>query len=313
MILHSIKGGEKEPNMRIVTNLFKSILGIALTATLTSGCDKNDTDLIPSYLFIDSISLSTTYEQGSSSQKISDAWVYVDETLIGAFELPATVPILKDGLQNVTIRPGIKLNGIANTRSIYPFYADIKRNLLLTKDSITNFSNAVTTYKQNVIFPWIENFDFSGVTLDTTRKSTVGIGKTNDQSLIFHKAGEDNAYSCFIRMSADSATFEATSTQSYNLPGNGASIFLEMNYNTNHSLVVGVFYTASGIRVQRPLLVLNKTEGWNKVYVNLSVPKYDTPSATDFQIFFGAQKEEGTEDALIYLDNLKLVHFNTVK
>jgi hypothetical protein len=61
------------------------------------------------------------------------------------------------------------------------------------------------------------------------------------------------------------------------------------------------------------LLVLNKTEGWNKVYVNLSVPKYDTPSATDFQIFFGAQKEEGIEDALIYLDNLKLVHFNTVK
>lgn len=294
--------------MRICTAFSKVSFFLILITTITSGCKKNDTDLVPSYLFIDQIGLTSSYDQGTSSQKITDAWVYVDETLIGAFELPATVPILKDGLQKITIRPGIKLNGIANTRAIYPFYADIKRNITLVKDSVINVSDVVTTYKTNVTFPWLEDFNFSGVTLDTTSKSTVGIDKINNPELIFNQAGEINTYSAFITMTENTDVFEAVSTEKFDFPGNGASIFLEMNYKINHELVVGVFYTASGIRVQRPLLILNKSDDWNKVYVNLTVPKYDTPSAYDFQIFFGTQKE-GIEDALIYLDNLKLVHF----
>ncbi len=294
--------------MRICTAFCKVSFFLILIATITGGCKKNDADLVPSYLYIDQIGLTSSYDQGTSSQKITDAWVYVDETLIGAFELPATVPILKEGLQKITIRPGIKLNGIANTRSIYPFYADIKRNITLVRDSVINVADVVTSYKTNVTFPWLEDFNFSGVTLDTTSKSTVGISKINDPELIFYQSGEINTYTALISMTADTDVFEAVSTGKFDFPGNGASIFLEMNYKTNQELVVGVFYTASGIRVQRPLLILNKNDEWNKVYVNLTVPKYDTPSAYDFQIFFGTQNK-GTEDALIYLDNLKLVHF----
>jgi hypothetical protein len=77
--------------------------------------------------------------------------------------------------------------------------------------------------------------------------------------------------------------------------------------------VVGVFYKTNGMQVQRPLLVLNKSDEWNKIYVNLTVPKYDTPGATEFRIFIGAQTDQGNEQATILLDNLKLVHFNTVK
>lgn len=283
---------------------------LAVTITLTSGCtEKNDGDLIPSYLRIDKINLSTTSDQGTSSHNITDAWVYVDETLIGAFELPATIPVLKEGKQNITIRPGIKINGISNTRSIYPFYSDIKRSITLVRDSIIQISDAVTTYKSNTEFPWMEDFNYSGVTLDTTSRSTVAIVKSNDSGKIFHHDGEVNPYSAFVSLTADSSIFEAVSTEKYNFPGNGSAIFLEMNYRINHNLVVGVFYTTSGIRVQRPLLILNETETWKKVYVNLTVPKYDTPNATDFQIFIGTDKEDGTGDAEIYLDNLKLVHF----
>ncbi len=296
--------------MRIFTDSAIFFTLLILTITLTSGCEKkNDANLIPSYLQIDQIELNTSFDQGTSSEKITDAWVYIDETLIGAFELPATVPILKEGTQHITIRPGIKINGIANTRSIYPYYSDIERNITLVKDSIIKFSDVVTGYKSNVTFPWLEDFDFSGVTLDTTSKSTVDIEKINDPDLIFHQPGENNNFSAFIRLPADSSIFEAVSTQKYSFPGNGTAIFLEMNFKTNHNLVVGVFYSLSGFRVQRPLLILNKTEDWNKIYVNLTVPKYENPSATEFQIFMGTEKEDGTEEALIYLDNIKLVHF----
>lgn len=300
--------------MRIFTKLSRFITFTFLTSTFLVGCEEKDNpDLVPSYIHIEQIDLISNYNQGTASHKITDAWVYADETLIGAFELPATVPILRKGQQKITIRPGIKINGIANTRSIYPFYSTIERTLNLVQDSVITISDAVVTYKSNVDFPWLENFDLTGITLDTTAKSTVGIIKSNDPAILFGYKNEDNNYSALIRMTGDTAVFEATTIGKYDFPGNGAAVFLEMNYKANQTMVVGVIYLASGIRVQRPLLYLNKTDEWKKIYVNLTVPKYDTPSATDFQIFFGAQKEEGLEESLIALDNLKLVHFNISK
>jgi len=300
--------------MRIFTSLTRLFLLSFLTLTLLSGCEKkNDPDLVPSYIFIDRLGLSSNYDQGTSSHKITDAWVYVDETLIGAFELPATVPILKKGNQKIIIRAGIKLNGIANTRSIYPFYTTIEKQLNLTPDSVIRITDTTVAYRSNVSFPWIENFDLAGVTLDTTSKSTVPILKTDDPEFLFRQSGEVNEYSALVRMTEDTSIFEAATIKKFDFPGNGASVFLEMNYKINQTLVIGVIYVNGGIRVQRPLLYLNKTDDWKKVYVNLTVPKYDTPSATDFQIFVGAQKEKDIDQALIALDNLKLVYFNSSK
>ena len=99
--------------------LFLSFIFLSL-----SSCEiYNPSEDEPSYIHIDSISLTTDYTAyGTASHKITDAWVYVDNELIGAFELPANVPVLKSGVHNINIRPGIKLNGIAATRSYYPFF-----------------------------------------------------------------------------------------------------------------------------------------------------------------------------------------------
>lgn len=285
---------------------------LILLSTLISSCDSKDNeDLVPSYLHIERLDLSTTFSQGTASSSITDAWVYIDGTLIGCFELPATIPLLYEGKQNVIVRPGIKINGIANTRSIYPFYSDFKDQIVLVKDSVVNWTKNTVTYKLNTLFPWQENFELSGISLDTTSKSTVGITKTFDSELIFPE--NNNSYSGMVIMDQDSSVFEAVTAEKFEFPSSGNSVFLEMNYKINHNLVVGVFYVASGLQVQRPLIILNKTDAWKKVYINLTVPKYDTPSATDFQIFFGAEKEDGTEDAVFLLDNIKLVHFNMTK
>lgn len=282
------------------------------TALFFVSCEpKNDENLVPSYLHIEKIDVSTDYQQGTPSSQITDAWIYIGEELIGSFELPATIPILTEGTQTLKIRPGIKLNGISNIRTAYPFYTEIEREVNFIKDSLITISSATVTYESTTIFPWMESFDISGMSMDTTSKSNVRLSKTNDPDLIFTEEG--NSYSGMVTMTNDTALFEAATTETFEFPGNGSAIFLEMNYNINHPLVVGVFYKTAGVKVQRPLIVLNESEGWNKVYINLTVPKYDTPSATDFQIFFGAQKEEGTSDALILLDNLKLVHFKTSK
>ena len=66
------------------------LLPIALTA-----CSKGEK--VPAYLEVASVTLTTTPEQGASTSKITDAWISVDGTLIGVWELPARLPVLAEG------------------------------------------------------------------------------------------------------------------------------------------------------------------------------------------------------------------------
>jgi hypothetical protein len=298
--------------MRFFLRTIILFLSLLLVASLSS-CEDDDSGLVPSYISIDAFTLTTDYEQGTASHKITDAWVYLDETLIGAFELPARVPILTEGTQNITLRPGIKINGISSTRAIYPYLNPITRSMQLSKDIVAAFSTVGTRYRENVIFPWLENFEHSAFSMDTTSKSTVALQRTQDPQLIFSFPGESDSYSGMVQMTSDTSIFEIVTKETFDFPPAGSEVFMEMNYKTDNTFVVGVIYKSSGIQVQRPLLVLNNSEEWNKVYVNLTVPKYDTPNARDFKIFIGAKTDEGKNEATILLDNLKLVHFNTTK
>lgn len=299
--------------MTIITlKAYISVITFISALLLLSGCEpKDDPTLVPSYLHIEKIDLVADFSQGSESSNISDAWVYIDDQFIGSYELPATIPILTHGNQNLVVRAGIKLNGIGSTRSTYPFFTEIRREVNFVRDSVITLNNVVVNYNSKVVFPWMENFELAGLSMDTTSKSTVNISKTDDPSKIL--PGYGGSWAGFVQLTADSSVFEASTNEKFTFPGNGSSIFLEMDYKVNHPLVVGVIYTSSGMRVQRPLVVLYETEVWKKVYVNLSVPKYDTPNATDFQIFIGAQKESTINDAIFLFDNLKLVHFNSSK
>ena len=300
--------------MRIFLRTIGILLYFTGFVTLMSSCDDDkDSDLVPSYLSIEAFTVVTNYEQGTASHKITDAWVYVDETLIGAFELPARVPILAEGIQNITVRPGIKINGVSNTRAIYPYLNSVTKKLRLSKDSITALDAVETHYRENVIFPLIENFEINASSFDTTRKSTVPLQITDNPLLAFSFPNESGTSSGMIQLVSDTSVFEMVTTETYDFPPSGSEVFLEMNYKIDNTLVVGVFYRSTGIVVQRPLIVLNKTEEWNKVYVNLTVPKYDTPNASDFKIFIGAQTDAGNSQATILLDNIKLVYFNRSK
>ena len=72
--------------------------------SLSSCKDKSD-DLIPAYIHIDSISFSNTTGLAlTNSHAITDAWVYINDNLVGAFELPVTFPVLYENLNSVRIK-----------------------------------------------------------------------------------------------------------------------------------------------------------------------------------------------------------------
>jgi hypothetical protein len=281
--------------------IFTSLLILLLLSLST--CEKFTGDqTVPAYLKINGICLNTQQSQGSSSSIITDAWVYVDDEFIGAFEMPAKFPVLKMGKQNITIYAGIKKNGIATTRAAYPFYSGLDLNLRLTPDSTTTINTTCTTYDPSTSFLWMENFESAGLSLDTTPRSQVALTKTlSDSPLTF-----EGMHSGAIRMDTSKNRLEIVTHSSYTIPN--APVYLELNFNTTCSITVGVVIYVNYSIVQTPVISLNPTEDkWKKIYIDLTSSLNAYQGANGFKVYFGATLPTGTFSSQTLLDNIKLV------
>lgn len=265
---------------------------------------------IPAYIRIDSVSLTTIYyEQGSSSESITDAWVYVDDGLIGAFELPAMVPVLANGKHKLEIRPGIKLNGISSTRAPYPFYRPITYNdFIFWPDSTLKINNPTTEYYPNLNFAWLEDFESSNITFvenlgsDTVIKRTEPAGNPEAFSL------DNSQYSGVVNLTKEKPVWTALSFNQFQNQAQGALVLLELDFKTDNYVNIGVVVLESGAYIKIPLLVLNHANDWTKIYVNLGPNLSLHPGAKIYQVYFESGLENGKTEASIYLDNIKLIY-----
>ena len=85
--------------MKRISTVF-ILLALAFLSLTVASCKKFEgSQTIPSLIHIDSISVSGDYfVYGATTHKITDAWVYVDDQLVGVYELPTTFPVLKKGI-----------------------------------------------------------------------------------------------------------------------------------------------------------------------------------------------------------------------
>lgn len=269
-----------------------------------AACKKlNPDEPIPSYIHIEKISLKTDVsKQGSNSAKISDAWVYIDDQLIGCFELPATFPVLYEGTHQIKVRAGIKVNGISATRSPYPFYEIFVQKAALKRNERLNL-NPVVSYVSYAKFNFMENFDGVGIILAPGPAGTADTMKqTFDKKLVFEGNG-----SGITRLNKNDVTFQCISNTSYILPAGGAPVFLEFNYKCNHSFVAGIYAHTTANTTVVPVIGMNPSENWNKMYVYLTPSVSGASNATDFNIYF-SMFNDNSEDLELVIDNLKLVY-----
>ena len=281
---------------------------------LLNSCEKFKGDqTIPSYIQIDTLYLidNPLLEEGSLSHNITDVWIYVDDQIIGAFELPALFPVLHQGKHKLTISAGIKLNGIAATRVPYPFYKPIIiGDFDFVIDSIIKIDTS-TMYYDNTDFPWKENFEDAFITLETTTKSDTTLEikyhDPNDE-VLGHKSGL--VYLDDVKIIFECAT-NVGEDEGFVLPGGGASVFLELNYKTNNEVVIGLFINSYSQVIQQPVLNLNPSNGlWKKIYVNFTSIVSSSTNAIDFNVFLGAVKQYDVANPEILFDNIKLIHAN---
>lgn len=290
-------------------NLFFIIL--ISNVLLLSGCYKFEGDqTVPAYIQIDTVLLNTNYyDQGSNSQNITDVWIYVDDELIGAFELPAKFPVLAQGQHKLEIRPGIKLNGISSTRVPYPFYLPITyNNFNFIPDSIKKISNPTTTYYPNLEFSWMEDFEKINLTLVENEGSDTVIVRTQPAGSPEAFLEDNSLYSGLISLTDEKPVWTALSYNKFSIPPQGSLVLLEMNFKTDNYLNMGLIVQENGSYLKVPLLVLNHSVDWTKIYINLG-PNLSLHSAGSYyQIYFESVLESDQSTASIFIDNIKLVN-----
>lgn len=281
---------------------FYCFAAVLIVSGIASCSLYNPPEQIPAYIHIESISLTTEpVSEGTSSHKITDAWVYVDDQLVGCFELPATFPVLFEGDHELMVRAGIKVNGIAAIRSPYPFYNSHRQTVHLQAGTTLNVSPAVT-YTSITNFDFMENFDGSGIVIDSSSGSDTIMQVLSNNPNVFEGYGSGIAW-----LDNTNTFFECVSSQTYALPKGGKDVFLEFNYKSDAEFFVGVI-AQPPYYLKSLALTYNPSATWNKTYLYLTPVVSGSPNATQFQIFFGMRNTSGADSLALMLDNIKIVY-----
>jgi hypothetical protein len=286
---------------------------LLLLAFLQPSCEIiNRDEQVPAFLRIDTFLFQSIYStQGLNTADLTDAHVFVNNVFMGIYEVPATVPVLVSGNARISILPGAKENllsiGHRNIRVL-----KVYDTIITLEPGVTHHVKPHTTYRENVRFAWIEDFeDNSNSLVFTNRSSRDFMEIIEAPSPWAFRQGVNSLRSlhCDLGTTDSFKLFEIKTFSSFNnLPVGGRDVYLELDYRSNIALQVGFFKDESGIYEQIPLVILPPTgDRWRKAYLNyvseLAVLKAGTP----IELYFGAIKLAGDNlEAKFSLDNLKL-------
>lgn len=298
--------------MQKLRYLISCCFALLFSSIVLSSCNNfKGSQEIPAYIHIDTFLFTTNYGlEGAASHKITDAWLYIDDDIQGCYELPATIPVLERGNHRVTIIPGIKLNGISKTRTINPFYTPyIIENYKLEEKVIDTILPSTTYYpidESSIVFRFKEDFE-QQVSLEETADSDTTITRTErDAPENWNDLENNSHYSGYVWLGDSTNYFCIASEEFRDLPNQGNSIFLEIDYKCDEVFEVGLFAKISSVE-SIPLVYVNPSPTWNKIYINLGPNITDTQEAEYFKFYIAGKIDEGSE-AEYYFDNIKLVY-----
>ena len=274
-----------------------------------TACVKNNPD--PSWLEVTAWTLQSNIDlsgdEGELSHNITEAWVLIDDKVIGVFQVPFKIPILKDGMCNIKIYPAIKNNGISATKKIYPFLEVYEVNQILTKNQTLTL-NPVTKYKSVTQF-WIEDFEGVNISLTDDPNTSLTNCETSNENL---QPFNGNLYGKVSMNSIDSLWVAYTEDDIFIAKGKEA--YLEIDYHNTNSLTTGLIYVSPAGVTNNINIRLNaqnpETVVWKKIYIELRELIGASPNSSNFLQSFSCYLDPGQISTEILIDNIKVVYFN---
>ena len=285
--------------------LFFACFGAIVCAALLSGCIE-PWEGPPHFLHVESIAFVPDANEGEPTSRIEEVWVYSETDVLGAFPLPADIPLSPAELgenTTLTLSAGIRANAISSTRQPYPFYDAVDVPIALEYGGRDTLALEVgyTDWTEVVI---AEDFETAN-RFEPAITSTAEIVRTQSEQLVL-----DGTSSGLIVLDADHQTLiSSTNEQQYNLRSNGP-VWLELDYACTQPFWVGL-YVKDAVNAQRiPILVLNSTEGERtKICLDLDPVVRTTPDATHYEITLDAYYDGSADSTTVVVDNFKLLRY----
>ncbi len=281
------------------------LFGIALL--LLSSCVKNNPK--PAWIKIEKWQLEAnpllSGAEGELNHNFTEAWVYVDNKIIGVFELPIKIPLLSEGEKEIVVFPAIKNNGISSTKKIYPFVESFRITKNLIKGETVNIT-PVTRYSSITTFAFVEDFESASIKFTTDPNSNANI-----QQILHTDAGK-TGYCGHVSLNQTDSLWTGITHDAMQLPKQGAEVYLEIEYKNTNDVLTGVLaITLPGTIKTHPHIRLNKQTNpvWKKTYIDLKeIVSYST-DADYFEQFLQMVIDPSASSTDVYIDNIKVIHF----
>lgn len=281
---------------------------LILAISFFVGCDSPEE--LPSFVRIEKFVLTDNplLEEGSLSENIEYAHVYIGTEDLGIVQLPVTIPVLANGENNVKIDPVVKTNGISATLGIYPFYKRYRTTINLTK-SKTDTLFPITSYIDEAVIHFVEDFE---------NVNHAFVEKIIPNQPIINQTSSDSfeGKSGVIGFSKENFKGGYLTSKENLIPlAGGKKIWAEINYKTTSSILLGIIgYDGADVE-ERISFGLNANSEWNKVYFDFTDDIIVTNSADGYQFVIqtGMPIDNAgnfsADTATVLLDNIKLISF----
>ncbi|MCB0514797.1 MAG: hypothetical protein R2798_00365 [Chitinophagales bacterium] len=280
-----------------------------LLAFCFQACDLGGGDkAIPAYLSVNSFDFQTQEDtQGSNSSKFTDVQVYINNQNIGIYPLPASIPVLSEGLTKIDLKPVFWKNGISALRTVSLLHTFYTENISLSPDQTYTIEPTVT-YVDDAEFPLISDFELGNPFVAT--ENSVSLQTTADAEIVF--AGERSFWTT-LQSGAAKDKIEMFTGNTYAVDLTQKRAYIEMDYRCDAVFEVfmnSLKFNGSGWDITPVhLLYLNTRSDWNHVYFDLT----DAMASVQGDAYnFGLSMElpDSLQTASLGLDNFKIVFIN---
>jgi hypothetical protein len=288
---------------------FNNLFFLFFICILWSSCNIiNPTEPIPTYIHIDSFKFVDNEQArtGSASHAISTVWVTYNGTIVGVYDLPATIPIIATGSGFLTLGPGVSINGMNNFESVYPFYNYDTSTFVANPGKTINYLPTTSYYGALAdTFCFMENFEDANSFVSDTTMGQVYMVRTASADSVF-----EGHFSGAIRLNSVNDSAQIRIPDSVALPGGAA--FCEFNYKGTANLAFGMYaffeadsiFNASGIQYYYGFNP--SPDGWQKIYISMADLAAQYPGAF-YYVYFKATVVSGESNGYILMDNVKIV------
>ena len=271
--------------------------------SMVASCDVSGP--VPAYVYVDEFELTVKQGEGTASERITEGWFFANQEFLGAYTLPAVIPVVAEGSTSIRVSPGIKVNGIVSSPDIYDFYERYDIELDLAPGRVDSVF-PVTSYTDFAEFAFLEDFEVSNAFIDNRDNNP-----DTKVELIENEEVFEGNRSGYIRLDVENDFIDVASLPILtDLPTNNSNVFLEFNYKTNTLLGLGLVGSGQGFPGQAAtIIILTEKEDWNKIYIDLSGTLFAS-QLDGYQIRLTAQHSNGANPTEIYLDNFKIINID---